>query len=133
MKNTAFYSDKELLDKISELVDKVVNGTVNTSGGGPVSAGTGTVTNVPTSTVEAQALAANTNRLGYKISNNANETLFILESATGVCSVTNHSYTIAPKSGNTEGVGYSFVPYSGRITMVLASGTGTALVTEFTA
>lgn len=86
-------------------------------------AGTATLTNVSTSTTNATLLSSNTSRVGAQIYNDAPQILYVKFGATA----SSTSFT-APLAAST----YYEVPagYTGQIDGVLASGTGTARVTE---
>lgn len=86
-------------------------------------AGTSTLTNVSTSTTNATLLSSNTARVGAQIYNDATQILYVKFGVTA----SSTSFT-APLAAST----YYEVPagYTGQIDGVLASGTGTARVTE---
>jgi hypothetical protein len=89
---------------------------------GPASA-TSTLTNVSTSTTSVQLLAANAGRLGAAVYNDSAVVLYLKLGTTA----SSTSYTVAMAAGSYYEVPFS---YNGRIDGVLASGTGTARVTE---
>ncbi len=83
------------------------------------------LTNVATSTTSAQLLPANPDRRGAIVYNDAAATLYVKLGATA--STTSYSYAVTP--GGTLETPFG---YSGRLDAILASGTGTARVTELT-
>lgn len=87
---------------------------------------TATLTNVVTSTVSASLLAANAARRQVFVYNDSNSTLYVKFGATA--SPTSFTVLI-PKAGAWESV---LNGYTGAIDTVLASGAGTARVTEVT-
>lgn len=85
---------------------------------------TATLANVATSTVSAQLLAANANRIGARVVNDSNQELYVKFGATA----SNTSFT-ARLGANQE---FPIPPgYTGRIDGVLDANTGNARVTEW--
>ncbi len=100
-----------------------VTGSVSTSGSAP---STATLANVSTSTASATAQASNTNRLGLVIENDSDGTMYIKFGTTA--SDTSYTYRVDPQMSWTDPT-----RYTGRVDVILSTGTGVARVTELTA
>lgn len=97
------------------------------SGGSATPSTTGTLSNVSGSASSVTLLASNTSRLGATIYNDSSAILYIKLNS-GAASTTSFTYKAMPEA-------YYEVPfnYTGAITGIWASATGSARVEEFTA
>lgn len=100
---------------------------IEEGGVGSVVSGTSATTRVATSTSAVTLLAANANRVGCTVWNESSEQMYLLL-GTGTPSATAYTIIVAAN-------GYYEVPFgwTGAVQAVLASGTGQAEMTEFTA
>lgn len=95
---------------------------------GPRPVATATLSNVSTSTASANLLASNTSRRGVIIYNDAAATLYVKFGSTA----SSTSFTYLLLTGETLELQSAGALYTGTIDGILASGTGTARVTELT-
>lgn len=94
-------------------------------GGEDMAGGTGTTTNVPAAVATTMLLAANSNRLGFRIQNESNVPLYVKYGSTA--SLTSYTAKVLPDGWLAED------GYSGIIHGIWAAGaTGNARVTEIT-
>lgn len=99
----------------------------------PVQAATGTLSNVSGSASSVTLIASNSARKGLTIINDSTAILYVKCGATGAASATSFTYFLAPITGSVPAtLELPANVYTGVVTGIWGSATGSARVTEFT-